>query len=88
MVKWKIIFTKKSVKDSEKYKSANKKLKINAQELINILEIDPYTSPFEKLLGYKFRFSRRINKQHRLVYEINENEKTVKILSMWTHYEK
>ncbi len=85
---WKIVFTKKAQKDAEKLVSSG--LKAKTENLLNILKQNPYTSPppFEKLSGdLTGVYSRRINIQHRLVYQIYEEEKTVKILRMWTHYE-
>ena len=66
------------------------KLDIKAKKLINIIKENPYQNPppYEKLTGdLKDYYSRRINIQHRLVYQVIEKEKTVRILSMWTHYE-
>lgn len=82
---YKIEFTKNGLKD---YKLIQKSQYSHiAKKLLLILETDPYVPPYEPLIGnYKGLYSRRINIQHRLVYEINENTKTVKIRSMWTHY--
>ena len=88
MVSWRLVFTKHAQKDAKKLAQSN--LKENAQELLAILEVDPYQTPpaFEKLVGdLTGAYSRRINIQHRLVYQIVEDEKVVKILRMWTHYE-
>ena len=88
MVKWKIIYTKQSQKDAKKLVSAN--LKEKALEILQILEEDPYQSPppFEKLIGdLTGAYSRRINIQHRIVYQILDDKKVVKIIRMWTHYE-
>ena len=83
---YKIIFTKQALKDYEKIKQTN--LKNKTIHLIKILESKPYTPPYEKLVGdLEGVFSRRINIQHRLIYEILEEEKIVKIIRMWTHYE-
>ena len=85
---WGVVFTKQAVKDARKLSSAG--LKPKAEKLLNILEKDPFQSPppFEKLLGdLTGAYSRRINIQHRLVYQVLEQEKTVKIIRMWTHYE-
>ena len=85
---WTIVYTKKARKDAKKIASSN--LKSKAKELLNILKNDPFQKPpaFEKLVGDLIGlFSRRINIQHRLVYEVFEEEQVVKVLSMWTHYE-
>ena len=83
-----IVFTKQSYKDYEKllqYPALIEKVKA----LIKLLEDNPYTAPpsYEKLLGFKEVYSRRINAQHRLVYEVRKNENIVVIIRMWTHYE-
>jgi len=86
---YKIVYTKAAVKDIPKLKAAH--LDVKAQALIDVLRNDPFQSPpsYEKLVGdLKGLYSRRINVQHRLVYEVFEEEKTVKIVSLWTHYEK
>lgn len=86
---WKIVFTKTATKDIPMLKAA--KLDSRARALIDLLRDDPYQTPprCEKLVGdLSGMFSRRINHQHRLVYEILEGEHTVKIVSMWTHYER
>ena len=88
MVTWNLVYSKFALKDAKKLSSAG--LKDKAQTLLNILEIDPLQNPppYEKLVGdLKGAYSRRINIQHRLVYEILRKEKTVRILKMWTHYE-
>ena len=88
MVKWKLVYTKHTQKDSKKLVSAN--LKEKAIEILNILENDPYQSPpyYEKLVGdLSGAYSRRINIQHRIVYQIYDEQKTIKIIRMWTHYE-
>lgn len=85
---YKIIYTKRATKDIEKLKAAN--LDKKALALIAILKEDPFKSPppFEKLVGdLQGAFSRRINIKHRLVYEVLEDHSSVKILSMWSHYE-
>ena len=85
---WRLVFTKHAQKDAKKL--AKSSLKQKAQELLAILELDPYQTPptFEKLVGdLTGAYSRRINIQHRLVYQVIDNEKVVKILRMWTHYE-
>jgi Txe/YoeB family toxin of toxin-antitoxin system len=81
-------FTRQARKDAKKLSAAG--LKPKAEYLLNILRKDPFQSPppFEKLLGdLSGAHSRRINVQHRLVYQILEDEHTVKVLRMWTHYE-
>lgn len=85
---WNLAYSKYALKDAKKLSAAG--LRDKAQVLINILKIDPLQNPrpYEKLVGdLKGAYSRRINIQHRLVYEIFRKEKTVRILSMWTHYE-
>jgi toxin YoeB len=87
-VNWKVVFTKQAEKDARRLAAAG--LKSKAEELIEILHQDPWRSPppFEKLLGdLAGAYSRRINIQHRLVYQILEEERIVKILRLWTHYE-
>ena len=88
MVKWRIVYTRQAQKDAKKASSAG--LRQNIEQLLTILENNPYTTPppFEKLRGdLAGAFSRRINIQHRLVYQIFEEAHTVRILRMWTHYE-
>jgi toxin YoeB len=85
---WQLVFTKQVQKDAKKI--AQSGLKPNAERLMQILREDPYRSPlpYEKLLGdLSGVFSRRINLQHRLVYQILNELKTVKIICMWSHYE-
>ena len=87
-MKWRIVFTKQAIKDSKKIESANLKPKV--VKLLVILKNDPYSRPphFEKLIGdLSGAYSRRINLRHRLVYQIYDKEKIVKIIRMWTHYE-
>jgi len=85
---YEIIYSSQAQKDAKK---ANEKgLKDNIQKIINILENNPYQNPppYEKLIGdLTGSYSRRINIQHRLIYQIYKNEKIVKIIKMWTHYE-
>lgn len=86
---YKIFYTKQALKDIPKLKSA--KLDKKAIALIELLKEDPYHTPplYEKLVGtLDGLYSRRINIQHRLVYEVLEQEKAVKIVSLWTHYER
>jgi Txe/YoeB family toxin of toxin-antitoxin system len=87
-VSWSIVYTKQAQKDAKKIAASN--LKPQTERLIEILSNDPFQMPppFEKLLGdLKGAYSRRINIQHRLVYQVYLKERTVKILRMWTHYE-
>ena len=85
---WTIKYSKYAVKDAQKIEKCN--LKRTVQNLIAILKNNPFQNPppYEKLLGdLSGKYSRRINIQHRLVYEVFEKEETVRILRMWTHYE-
>lgn len=85
---WELRFTKRAQKDAKKLAAGG--LKPKAEELLAILEQNPYENPpsYEKLKGdLQGAYSRRINIQHRLVYEVLEEERVVKVLSMWTHYE-
>jgi len=87
-VTWTLHYTKQAQKDAKKLASSG--LKAKAQALLAILEKDPWQNPptFEKLVGdLSGAYSRRINIQHRLVYQVLEAEKAVKILRLWTHYE-
>jgi len=87
-VSWKIVFTKQAQKDARKLAAAG--LKPKAEELLAILREDPWRSPppVEKLLGdLAGACSRRINIQHRLVYQVFEKERIVKVIRMWTHHE-
>ena len=86
---WQIVYSKHAVKDSRKLASAG--LKPKAEELLEILRADPFKNPpsYEKLVGdLAGAYSRRINIQHRLVYEVFSMEHTVRILRMWSHYER
>ena len=88
MVGWELVYSKYAPKDAKKNSAAGSKDK--AQASLDILTIDPLQNPppFEKLVGdLKGAYSRRINIQHRLVYEIFRKEKNVRVLRMWTHYE-
>ena len=88
MVKWKLVYTRQAQKDAKKLAASG--LRYRAERLLEILQKNPYQDPppFEKLVGdLEGTFSRRINIQHRLVYEILDEIKTVKIIRMWTHYE-
>lgn len=85
---WSIKYSKQAVKDSKKIEQSN--LKKSVMELLDVLRNDPFQNPppYEKLLGdLSGKYSRRINIQHRLVYEVFEEKKIVRILRMWTHYE-
>ncbi|MBW4676078.1 MAG: Txe/YoeB family addiction module toxin [Desmonostoc geniculatum HA4340-LM1] len=85
---WKLVYTKQAQKDAKKLASSN--LKEKAEELLAVLEENPFQNPppYEKLVGdLSGAYSRRINIQHRLVYEVIESEQVVKIIRMWTHYE-
>jgi len=87
-VSWKVVFTKQAQKDAQKLAATG--LKLKAEQLLELLQSDPWQSPpaFEKLIGdLAGVYSRRINIQHRLIYEVLEEERVVKILRMWTHYE-
>ena len=88
MVTWNVAYSKFALKDAKKISAAG--LRDKAQALLDILEIDPFQNPppYEKLVGdLRGTYSRRINIQHRLVYEVFRKEKTVRVLRMWTHYE-
>ena len=88
MVKWELAFSKQALKDAKKVKAAG--LKPRVEELLALLEKDPFQNPpgFEKLVGdLAGAYQRRINIQHRLVYEVFTKEGVVRVLRMWTHYE-
>lgn len=88
MVSWEIVYAKQAMKDAKKLAASG--LKAKALELLAILAHDPFQNPppFEKLVGdLAGAYSRRINIQHRMVYEVFTQEKTVRVLRMWTHYE-
>ena len=85
---WRIVFSKQAAKDAKKLSASG--LKAKAQSLIDVLKEDPFATPprYERLVGdLTGMYSRRINIQHRLVYEVIEEERTVRILRMWTHCE-
>ena len=85
---WTLVFTKQAKKDAKKLASSS--LKPNAQRILDILAINPFQNPppYEKLVGdLSGAYSRRINIQHRLVYQVLDSIKTVKVIRMWTHYE-
>jgi toxin YoeB len=88
MVTWRIVYTKQAQKDAKKMATAG--LKQKAERLLEILSKNPFQTPppFEKLIGdLSGAYSRRINIQHRLVYQVLEEIRTVKVIRMWTHYE-
>jgi Txe/YoeB family toxin of toxin-antitoxin system len=83
---WKIEFSRTALKDAKKLKSSN--LAANVKDLIKVLKSNPYAPPYEKLSGnLKGYYSRRINIKHRLVYSVNDETKTIKVVSLWSHYE-
>ena len=85
---WNLAYSKFALNDAKKLSAAG--LRDKAQALLDLLEIDPFQNPppYEKLVGdLRGAYSRRINIQHRLVYEVFRKEKTVRVLRMWTHYE-
>lgn len=86
---WKLVYTKQAQKDAKKLASSGG-LKSKAQELLALISEDPYRKPppFEKLIGdLSGAYSRRINIQHRLVYQVLEDERVVKVLRLWSHHE-
>jgi Txe/YoeB family toxin of toxin-antitoxin system len=85
---WSLLFTKQAKKDAKRIEQADLQEKV--QRLLDIIEVNPFQNPppYEKLIGdLEGAYSRRINIQHRLVYQVLEEEQTVKVLRMWTHYE-
>jgi Txe/YoeB family toxin of toxin-antitoxin system len=87
-VSYKLVYSRQAQKDAKKIK--NSELKSKVEELLEIIRKDPYKSPppYEKLVGdLTGAFSRKINIQHRLVYQILKKEKIIKVIRMWTHYE-
>lgn len=87
-MEWRIVYTGQAVKDARKLKRAG--LKPAAEKLLEILRRNPFQTPppFEKLVGdLSGAYSRRINIQHRLVYQVLEDSRIVKVLRLWTHYE-
>ncbi len=85
---WELVYTKQAQKDAKKLAASG--LKNKAQSLLNIIKNDPYQKPppYEKLVGdLSGAYSRRINIQHRLVYQIYEKERVIKVIRLWTHYE-
>jgi toxin YoeB len=88
VVSWEVVFAKQALKDAKKLAASG--LKPKAQDLLTVLASDPFQNPppFEKLVGdLAGAYSRRINIQHRLVYEVFTQERIVRVLRMWTHYE-
>ena len=88
VVTWKLVYTKQAQKDAKKL--ASRGLKPKALELLALIGEDPYRKPppFEKLIGdLSGAYSRRINIQHRLVYQVIETERVIKVLRLWSHYE-
>ena len=85
---WRVVYTRDSLKDKEKAYEAGFKERI--ERLLEIIRDDPFSAypPYEKLIGDLLgAYSRRINHQHRLVYSVHKEERTIKIISMWEHYE-
>lgn len=88
VVKWHVVYTKQAQKDARKLAAAN--LREKAEKLIGVLHDNPFQTPppYEKLVGdLSGAYSRRINIQHRLVYQVVEKERVMKVLRMWTHFE-
>lgn len=88
MTSWKIVYTKQAQKDAKKIDAAGLKQKV--KNLLAILEVHPFKNPpeYEKLVGdLAGAYSRRINIQHRLIYQVFLKEKIIKVIRMWTHYE-
>ncbi len=85
---WELLYTKQAQKDAKKLSASG--LKKKAQELLEVIKENPYQNPppYEKLVGdLSGAYSRRINIQHRLVYQVYEEEHAIKIIRLWTHYE-
>lgn len=88
MKPWRLLYTRQARRDARKLAASG--LRPRAEELLKILEEDPFRNPprYEKLVGdLEGAYSRRINIQHRLVYAVDDDEKAVKVIRMWTHYE-
>lgn len=88
MVNWEVVFAKQALKDAKKLAASG--LKPKAEDLLGVLATGPFQNPppFEKLVGdLAGAYSRRINIQHRMVYEVFTKERTVRVLRVWTHYE-
>lgn len=87
---WSVRFTKQAQKDARKLAAASPALKAKAEQLLQLLTEDPFRQPppYEALVGdLRGAFSRRLNIQHRLVYQVLPDERVVKVLRLWTHYE-
>ena len=87
---WRVLFTRQAQKDARKLAATTPALKAKAQRLLEFLADDPFAQPppFEALVGdLRGAYSRRINIQHRLVYQVLSDEQVVKVLRMWSHYE-
>ena len=87
---WRVLFTRQAQKDARKLAATTPVLKAKAQRLLELLADDPFAQPppFEALVGdLRGAYSRRINIQHRLVYQVLSDEQVVKVLRMWSHYE-
>ena len=85
---WQLVYTNQAKRDAKKLSRSN--LKLQTEKLLAVLKINPYQNPpsYEKLVGdLSGAYSRRINIQHRLVYQVLDDIKTVKIIRMWSHYE-
>ncbi len=88
MVTWELFFTKQAQKDAKKLSAVG--LKPKAQELLEVIRNNPYKNPppYEKLVGdLAGAYSRRINIKHRLVYQVLDEEKAIKVIRLWTHYD-
>lgn len=86
MVVWKLVYTNQAKRDAKKLAKHN--LKTKASTILQILQRDPFALPYEKLTGdFQGAYSKRINIQHRIVYQIYSKEKVIKIIRMWTHYQ-
>ncbi len=84
---WRLVFTRQAIKDTKKIAQAD--LKVQTNRLLDILKENPYQNPpsYEKLVGdLSGAYSRRINIQHRLVYQVIDDIRTIKVIRMWTHY--
>ena len=85
---WKLVYTKQALKDAKKLSASG--LKPKANKLLDLIQLDPFITPprFEKLVGdLTGTYSRRINIQHRIVYQVLEDKKVIKVIRLWTHYE-
>ncbi len=87
MVEYRLVYTKQAIKDTKKLQAS--KLDKKAKELLNIIKLNPFQTPpkYEKLIGdLSGAYSRRINIQYRLIYQVFEDKNTIKIIRLWTHY--